>query len=61
MTVDDIIEGMPFEHISVSRKNGNTDPADAEIIAKAILGEGYGFGRNMFYKNTIHFMKRVKS
>ena len=38
MTID-MLDGRTAEHLSVSKTDGNTDPVDAEIIAKAVIGE----------------------
>lgn len=50
----------PMEHLSVNNPNGVTDPAEAEHIAKEILGEGYFALGSMNLKNVLHFMKPVK-
>jgi hypothetical protein len=55
MTFDEM-DGMVFEHISVSSQEGQTDPADAEIIAKAVIGE-YNAEGGVFNENVIHFIK----
>lgn len=51
--------GRTAEHVSVS-KNGGTDPADAEIIAKAIIGDGCTVRKGLFNKNIIHFIKILR-
>ena len=38
MTID-MLKGRAVEHISISKISETTDPADAEIIAKAVIGE----------------------
>jgi hypothetical protein len=58
MTID-MLKGRAVEHISISRVGEITDPADAEIIAKAVIGECAVKG-SMFNKNVIHFLKIVK-
>jgi hypothetical protein len=55
MTID-MLRGRAVEHISISRMGEITDPADAEIIAKAVVGECAIQG-SMFNKNVIHFLK----
>lgn len=55
MTID-MLKGRAVEHISVSKCGETTDPADAEIIAKAVIGECAMRG-SMFNKNVIHFLK----
>ncbi len=58
MTID-MLEGRAVEHISASRMGEITDPADAEIIAKAVIGECTIKG-SMFHENVIHFIKIVE-
>lgn len=55
MTLDKI---PPFtaEHISVYNPDGRTDPADAEIIARAVIGECTA-REGMININNIHFIK----
>lgn len=59
MTIDLLAGRTTAEHIAVSKIGGITDPADAEIIAKAVIGECTMKG-NMFNKNVIHFLKIVE-
>jgi len=61
MTLDAAGTGMVIEHVSVYNPSGRTDPADAEIIAKAVLGEGYMvWGDGELLKENKHFMKIKK-
>ena len=55
MTID-MLNDMTVEHVSVSRGGGHTDPADAEIIVKAVIGKCELWG-SMFNKDVIHFIK----
>lgn len=55
MTID-MLKGRAVEHISISKMGEIADPADAEIIAKAIIGDCTIKG-SMFNKNVIHFIK----
>lgn len=56
----DIVNNIIVEHISVSRQNNKTDPADAEHIANAILGTGWSTMPSMLNKNVLHFLKLIK-
>lgn len=51
------------EHISIgctsTRRYEPVDPADAEIIARAILGDGYKPKKGML-NNCLHFIKKKK-
>lgn len=47
----------PFEHISISNSKGTPDPADAEHIAKAILGNGYIRLGPAYSPKVTHFVK----
>ena len=53
----DKLDGRTAEHLSVSG-GGRTDPADAEVIARAVIGDGWTMmkGRAL-NKNVIHFIK----
>lgn len=55
MTID-MLKGRAVEHISISKIGEITDPADAEIIAKAVISDCTTKG-SMFNKNVIHFLK----
>lgn len=58
MTLNDAGTGRVIEHVSVYNPSGRTDPADAEIIAKAVLGEGYTvWGDGELLKENKHFIK----
>ncbi len=58
MTNDDAGTGRTFEHVSVYNPSGRTDPADAERIARAVLGEGYSlFGGGVILTENKHFIK----
>lgn len=61
MTLDDAGTGRVIEHVSVYYPSGRTDPADAEIIARAVLGEGYMvLGDGTLLKENKHFIKIKK-
>ena len=58
MTLNDADTNRIIEHVSVYNPSGRTDPADAERIAAAVLGEGYilwGDGERL--KENKHFIK----
>lgn len=58
MTIEVLRDYLEVHHISVMNPKGRTDPAEAEHIAKEILGEGYKvMGEGILVKNNIHFMK----
>lgn len=58
MTMNDGGTGRVIEHVSVYDQAGRTDPADAEIIAKAVLGERYMvWGDGELLKENKHFIK----
>ena len=58
MTMNDSGTNRIIEHVSVYNSSGRTDPADAEIIAKAVLGEGYMvWGDGELLKENKHFIK----
>lgn len=49
----------PIEVFSVGSRKGRPDPADSEVIATAVLGEGYTLLQNRFpSKRMVHFWKR---
>jgi hypothetical protein len=51
----DIMPGLPpINHISVGHRNGTPDPADAEHIAREMLGDYVVLG-TMYLKDNIHF------
>lgn len=51
----DIMPGLPpVNHLSVGHKNGNPDPADAECIAKEMLGDYVVLGM-VHHNGNIHF------
>ncbi|MFH0904495.1 MAG: hypothetical protein V1854_04825 [Methanobacteriota archaeon] len=56
MTIDKL-DGRTAEHISISKQEGRTDPADAEVIARAVIGEGWIMKGSAFNRNVIHFIK----
>ncbi len=61
MTINIMIPpNSPMEHLSVHNPKGTTDTAEAEHIAKDILGEGYFALGPMNFKNVLHFMKPIK-
>src|SRR5659263_43277 len=45
----------PVHHVSVGHEQGKTDPADAEQIAKTILGSEYFVMGAMSIRYTLHF------
>ncbi len=58
MTMNDAGTGRVIEHVSVYDRSGRTDPADAERIARAVLGEGYRvWGDGKLLKENKHFIK----
>lgn len=51
----DIMPGLPpVSHLSVGHKNGSPDPADAECIAKEMLGDYVVLGM-VHHNGNIHF------
>lgn len=56
----DKLDGRTAEHVSVSNPDSRTDPADAEIIATAIIGDRYSITQGRINKNNIHFIKSLK-
>ncbi len=57
-----IIENPPSSQLEVFSVGANgkpVDPADAELLAKAVLGEYHVLG-NLLSKGMTHFMKKVK-
>jgi len=60
MSVTALREYLEIHHVSVMNPKGATDPAEAEHIAKDILGEGYQFiTQGELVPNNLHFMKAV--
>ena len=60
MSITLLRESLEIRHISVLNPEGVTDPAEAEHIAKDILGEGYQFiTQGELVPNNLHFMKVV--
>ncbi|MFA4935632.1 MAG: hypothetical protein WC568_07330 [Candidatus Methanoperedens sp.] len=59
MTMD-TVDNKIIEHLSVSKQYSKTDPADAEIIANAVLGVGWSIMPSMLDKNILHFLKFIK-
>ena len=60
MSIDVLREYLEIHHVSVMNPKGVTDPAEAEHIAKDILGEGYQFiMHGELVPNNLHFMKMV--
>lgn len=58
MTMNDAGTGRIMEHVSVYDRSGRTDPADAERIAAAVLGEGYIlWGDGELLNENKHFIK----
>lgn len=62
MTLDSVGMGRVMDHVSVYDPAGRrTDPADAERIALAVLGEGYTvWGDGELLKENQHFIKPEK-
>lgn len=60
MSITVLREYIEVHHVSVMNPNGATDPAEAEHIAKDILGEGYQFVMHgELVPNNLHFMELV--
>ncbi len=60
MSIDVLRTYLEIHHVSVMNPKGATDPAEAEHIAKDILGEGYQFVMHgELVHNNLHFMKMV--
>ena len=61
MSVNDLGTGRRAEHVSVYNRAGRTDPADAERIASAVLGEGYMvWGDGELLEENKHFIKLIQ-
>jgi len=60
LSIDRLRKDLELFHLSVSKSEGETDPADAEHIAKDILGEGYIYIGNMYHRNVLHFVKKKR-
>ena len=56
----DKLDSRTAEHISVNNPDGSIDHADAEIIAKAVIGDMYIMMGSAFNRNVIHFIKIVE-
>ena len=60
MSITALREYIEVHHVSIMNPKGATDPAEAEHIAKDILGEGYQFVMHgELVHNNLHFMKMV--
>lgn len=60
MSIEALRDYLDVHHVSVLNPKGVTDPAEAEHIAKDILGEGYQFiTQGELVPNNLHFMKVV--
>jgi hypothetical protein len=60
MSINVLREYLDVHHVSVLNPKGVTDPAEAEHIAKDILGDGYQFiTQGELVPNNLHFMKMV--
>lgn len=60
MSIEALRDYLEVHHVSVMNPKGVTDPAEAEHIAKEILGEGYEFiAHGELVPNNLHFMKVV--
>lgn len=58
-SIEHIRPDLIIHHISVSNTKGLADPADAEHIARDILGKEYKSIGPMNLKNVLHFMKFI--
>jgi hypothetical protein len=54
-SIDILPDFPPINHLSVGHMNGNPDPADAEQIAKRILGSAYIVLGTLYNQDTQHF------
>ena len=60
MSIDVLKDYLEVHHVSVYNPKGRTDPAEAEHIARDILGEGYQYlGGRELRSNNLHFIKPV--
>ncbi len=59
-TIIDNLPNSQIEVLSVGARNKAVDPADAERLAKAVLGEYLSVG-NLMSKGMTHFMKKVRA
>jgi len=60
MSIEVLRDYLEVHHVSVMNPKGVTDPAEAEHIAKEILGEGYQcIAPGEIVPNNLHFMKVV--
>ena len=60
MSIDVMSDDLEVHHVSIYNPKGRTDPAEAEHIARDILGEGYRYiGGGELESNNLHFMKPV--
>ena len=60
MSIEVLRDYLEVHHVSVMNPKGVTDPAEAEHIAKEILGEEYRFmAPGELVPNNLHFMKVV--
>ena len=60
MSIEALRDYLDVHHVSVMNPKGVTDPAEAEHIAKDILGEGYKFmAPGELVPNNLHFIKMV--
>lgn len=53
---DDTI-GSIVEHLSIGGVRGRPDAADSDIIAKAILSDGFKYIGTFYNDNAVHYMK----
>ena len=58
-SIEKLRSSLHIHHISVSNSKGKTDPADAEYIARDILGKEYQSMGPMNLKNVFHFTKII--
>jgi len=60
MSIEALRDYLDVHHVSVMNPKGVTDPAEADHIAKDILGEGYKFmAHGELVPNNLHFIKMV--
>ena len=60
MSIEKLRDYLDVHHVSVMNSKGVTDPAEAEHIAREILGEGYRFmAYGELVPNNLHFIKMV--
>jgi len=58
-SIDVFPDNKKFHHISISKINKSSDPADEEIIIEKILGKGYKKMGSFFNKDVTHYNKEI--